>query len=83
MQRMLFLESWERKLYQSTSLSFRKRRGCKPLFIIMVKHVGFFLILLVIADKEYQLSSFDDLISLKIGDNTLINIMAGIEVQHC
>ena len=37
----------------------------------------------VIGDKEYQVSSFNDLISLKIGDNTLINIMAGIEVQHC
>ncbi|CAD0135683.1 protein of unknown function [Streptococcus thermophilus] len=36
----------------------------------------------VIADKEYQLSSFNDLISLKIGDNTLINIMTGIEVQY-
>ena len=36
----------------------------------------------VIEDKEYQLSSFNDLISLKIGDNTLINIMDGIEVQY-
>lgn len=36
----------------------------------------------VIGDKEYQVSSFNDLISLKIGDNTLINIMDGIEVQY-
>ena len=36
----------------------------------------------VIGDKEYQVSSFNDLISLKIGGNTLINIMDGIEVQY-
>ena len=36
----------------------------------------------VIGDQEYQVSSFNDLISLKIGDNTLINIMDGIEVQY-
>ena len=36
----------------------------------------------VIGDKEYQVSSFNDLVSLKIGDNTLINIMDGIEVQY-
>ena len=39
-------------------------------------------IVVVIGDKEYQVSSFNDLISLKIGDNTLINIMDGIEVQY-
>ena len=39
-------------------------------------------IVVVIRDKEYQVSSFNDLISLKIGDNTLINIMDGIEVQY-
>jgi hypothetical protein len=36
----------------------------------------------VIGDKEYQISSFIDLISLKIGDNTLIEIMDGIVVQY-
>ena len=36
----------------------------------------------VIGGKEYQVSSFIDLISLKIGDNTLIEIMDGIEVQY-
>ncbi|WP_195217204.1 16S rRNA processing protein RimM [Streptococcus oralis] len=36
----------------------------------------------VIGDKEYQVSSFIDLISLKIGDNTLIEIMDGIVVQY-
>ena len=36
----------------------------------------------VSGDKEYQVSSFNELISLKIGDNTLINIMDGIEVQY-
>lgn len=36
----------------------------------------------VIGDKEYQVSSLNELISLKIGDNTLINIMDGIEVQY-
>ena len=39
-------------------------------------------IVVVIGDKEHQVSSFNDLISLKIGDNTLINIMDGIEVQY-
>ena len=39
-------------------------------------------IVVVIGDKEYQVSSFNDLISLKIGGNTLINIMDGIEVQY-
>ena len=39
-------------------------------------------IVVVIGDKEYQVSSFNDLISFKIGDNTLINIMDGIEVQY-
>ena len=39
-------------------------------------------IVVVIGDKEYQVSSFNDLISLNIGDNTLINIMDGIEVQY-
>ena len=39
-------------------------------------------IVVVIGDKEYQLSSLNELISLKIGDNTLINIMDGIEVQY-
>ena len=39
-------------------------------------------IVVVIGDKEYQVSSFNDLISLKIGDNTLINIMDGVEVQY-
>ena len=38
-------------------------------------------IVVVIGDKEYQVSSLNELISLKIGDNTLINIMDGIEVQ--
>ena len=36
----------------------------------------------VIGDKEYQVSSLNELISLKIGDNTLINIMDGIKVQY-
>ena len=36
----------------------------------------------VIGGKEYQVSSFIDLISLKNGDNTLIEIMDGIEVQY-
>ena len=36
----------------------------------------------VIGDKEYQVSSLNELISLKIGDNTLMNIMDGIEVQY-
>ena len=58
-----------------------------PLLIIMVKLVGFFIhsihdIVVVIGDKEYQVSSLNELISLKIGDNTLINIMDGIEVQY-
>jgi len=39
-------------------------------------------IVVVIGDKEYQVSSFNDLISLKIGGNTLINIMDSIEVQY-
>ena len=39
-------------------------------------------IVVVIGDKEYQVSSLNELISLKIGDNTLINIMNGIEVQY-
>jgi len=39
-------------------------------------------IVVVIGDKEYQISSLNELISLKIGDNTLINIMDGIEVQY-
>ena len=39
-------------------------------------------IIVVIGDKEYQVSSLNELISLKIGDNTLINIMDGIEVQY-
>ena len=39
-------------------------------------------IIVVIGDKEYQVSSLNELISLKIGDNTLINIMDGLEVQY-
>ena len=39
-------------------------------------------IVVVIGDKEYQVSSLNELISLKIGDNTLINIIDGIEVQY-
>ena len=39
-------------------------------------------IVVVIGDKEYQVSSFIDLISLKIDDNTLVEIMDGIEVQY-
>jgi hypothetical protein len=39
-------------------------------------------IVVVIGDKEYQVSSLNELISLKIGDRTLINIMDGIEVQY-
>ena len=39
-------------------------------------------IVVVIGDKEYQVSSLNELISLKIGDNTLMNIMDGIEVQY-
>ena len=39
-------------------------------------------IVVVIGDKEYQVSSLNELISLKIGDNTLINILDGIEVQY-
>ena len=39
-------------------------------------------IVVAIGDKEYQVSSLNELISLKIGDNTLINIMDGIEVQY-
>ena len=36
----------------------------------------------IVGDKEYHVSSFNDLITLKIGDSTLINIMDGIEVQY-
>ena len=39
-------------------------------------------IVVVIGDKEYQVSSLNELISLKIGDNILINIMDEIEVQY-
>ena len=39
-------------------------------------------IVVVIGDKEYQVSSFIDLISLKIDDNTLVETMDGIEVQY-
>ena len=39
-------------------------------------------IVVVIGDKEYQVSSLNELISLKIGDNSLINIMDGVEVQY-
>ena len=39
-------------------------------------------IVVVIGEKKYQVSSFNDLISLKIDDNSLINIMDGIEVQY-
>ena len=39
-------------------------------------------IVVVIGDKEYQVSSLNELISLKIGDNSLINIMDEIEVQY-
>ena len=39
-------------------------------------------IVVVIGDKEYQVSSLNELISLKIDDNTLINIMDGVEVQY-
>ena len=39
-------------------------------------------IVVVIGDKEYQVSSLNELVSLKIGDITLINIMDGIEVQY-
>ena len=39
-------------------------------------------IVVVIGDKEYQVSSLNELISLKIGHNTLMNIMDGIEVQY-
>ena len=39
-------------------------------------------IVVVIGDKEYQVSSLNELISLKIGYNTLINIMDGIEVEY-
>ena len=39
-------------------------------------------IIVVLGDKEYQVSSLNELISLKIGGNTLINIMDGIEVQY-
>lgn len=39
-------------------------------------------IVVVIGEKEYQVSSLNELTSLKIGDNTLINIMDGIEVQY-
>lgn len=39
-------------------------------------------IVVVIGDKEYHVSSLNELISLKIGDNTLMNIMDGIEVQY-
>jgi len=39
-------------------------------------------IVVIIGDKEYQVSSLNELISLKIGDNSLINIMDGIEVQY-
>ena len=58
-----------------------------PLLIIMVKYVGFFPnsvhdIVVVIGDKEYQVSSFIDLIPLKNCDNTLVEIMDGIEVQY-
>ena len=57
-----------------------------PLLIIMVK-CGIFPnsvndIIIVIGEKEYRASSFDELISLKIDDKTLINIMDEIEVQY-
>ena len=39
-------------------------------------------IIVVIGDKEYQVSSFDELISLKVDEITLIAIMDGIEVQY-
>ena len=39
-------------------------------------------IIIVIGEKEYRASSFDELISLKIDDKTLINIMDEIEVQY-
>ena len=39
-------------------------------------------IIIVIGEKEYRAASFDELISLKIDDKTLINIMDEIEVQY-
>lgn len=39
-------------------------------------------IIVVIGDKEYQVSSLNELIFLKIGGNTLVSIMDGIEVQY-
>lgn len=39
-------------------------------------------IVVVIADKEYRESSFDDLISLQIEGKTLPEIMNEVEVQY-
>lgn len=39
-------------------------------------------IVVVIADKEYRTSSFDDLISLQIEGKTLPEIMNEVEVQY-
>ena len=38
--------------------------------------------IVVIADKEYRASSFDDLISLQIEGKTLPEIMNEVEVQY-
>ena len=61
--------------------------GWDASFVYNGQACGIFLnsihdIVVVIGDKEYQVSSLNELISLKIGDNTLINIMDGIEVQY-
>lgn len=39
-------------------------------------------IVVVIADKEYRASSFDDLISLQIEGKTLLEIMNEVKVQY-
>ncbi len=39
-------------------------------------------IIVVIGEKEYQATSFDELISLEVDETTLIAIMDGLEVQY-
>ena len=39
-------------------------------------------IIVVIGEKEYHATSFDELISLEVDETTLIAIMDGLEVQY-
>lgn len=39
-------------------------------------------IIVVIGEKEYQATSFGELISLEVDETTLIAIMDGLEVQY-